>query len=514
MNFRDYLVPILIALGVTLFVQYYIGSRVDSPASGDDVRSGQMVVVPRQKEHNEPIRLDVDFLEQIPVQEPVTTKVETDLAVFELSSEGAAISKIFYKQPHSNGASTLQAFAATGKQDRCLLLAFEEKTPLFYELVAHTTSGDLIKLTYRHALGKNGAVEKEFTFDKTSARVDLKVSVHGVDAAHPLRARVIYPSPLLQAVTDNTVRIIANDDIAVKVHTEVQKIAESRAWTIPTLFGADDRYFVHAMVHDAERVLNRSYLRYDAANAVTMYLETKPLLQDRSWTLSFYFGPKSVKPMAAVDSRLEVLLNFGWLTPISRFTLLALNKLNDYIHSYGLSIILLTLILRLLLLPLTIRNRPDPKKQAEFEKQMAYINQKYKHDPEMLNKEREELMRTQMPGMLGGCLPMLIYLPLIIALNRVLSGSFELYQASFLWLPNLSASDPYYILAIVTALFQGMFAAPQMKKSGLPLGTWTMALLFGGLVASVPAGLALSIVTTACLSPLEAKLAELFGRKS
>lgn len=130
----------------------------------------------------------------------------------------------------------------------------------------------------------------------------------------------------------------------------------------------------------------------------------------------------------------------------------------------------------------------------EYQRQLAYIEQRYKGNPEQLLAERTRLIREKgLPG-LGCLLPLLLQLPIFFALSRVLSSSFELYQAPMLWIPDLSLRDPYFILPILvtlTMLMQDMKGDPQQRTTKI-----AMAFVFGAVTSTFSAGLTLYI----CLS--------------
>jgi YidC/Oxa1 family membrane protein insertase len=168
-----------------------------------------------------------------------------------------------------------------------------------------------------------------------------------------------------------------------------------------------------------------------------------------------------------------------------------LKWLYKYVHNYGLAIILLTLLIQVLLLPVSLRNSEEKfkKQQMEYQRQSAYIEQRFKGNPEQLLAERTELMRKKgLPGI--GCLiPVLLQLPLFFALSRVLSSSFELYQAPMLWISDLSLRDPYFILPILvtlTMLMQDMKGDPQQRMTKI-----FMAFAFGAITSTFSAGLTL-----------------------
>jgi len=142
------------------------------------------------------------------------------------------------------------------------------------------------------------------------------------------------------------------------------------------------------------------------------------------------------------------------------------------------------------------------KQRLEFQKKLEYLQSKYKHDKAMLAKERAELIRKHgMPG-LGGCLPLLLQVPIFFALRSVLASSIELYKAPFVfWIQDLSAPDPYYVLPAFMSL--AMLAQAFTVDPKQRLMMVVMALIFGPLFAQFPAGLALFIAASIGLGVLQ-----------
>ena len=179
-----------------------------------------------------------------------------------------------------------------------------------------------------------------------------------------------------------------------------------------------------------------------------------------------------------------------------------LNILYKYLKNYGLAIIILTLIIKILLLPFTWNAESGLKKQAEIEKKMTYIKQKYRNDPEAMQREQLEIIKQNGMG-LGVIFANFAQLPFIIALQKILSNSVELYKAPFLWIPNLASSDPYSILSIVMGimvLFGLMQNKMSIKRSLFPLG---LSLVFISFTTKLSAGLVLAILVNVVLSQLQ-----------
>jgi YidC/Oxa1 family membrane protein insertase len=268
------------------------------------------------------------------------------------------------------------------------------------------------------------------------------------------------------------------------------------------LFGAENKYFVHALVDDANQFVQRAY--YHTAERKLFAIVEGPSIQDiTTWQVGFYVGPNEEGFMTAVDPRLEQTLDYsGWLAPIAKAALAVLKWLYSYLHNYGLAIIVLTILMKLVLLPFTWHAERGNKQRQEFQKKLNYLQQKYKHDKELLARERADLIRKHgMPG-LSGCLPLLLQIPVFFALNKVLSSALELYQAPFmLWIHDLSARDPYYVLPlliVLTMLLQAFSVDSQQR-----FAVMAMALVFGAVATNFAAGLSLYIFVSTLLSVIQ-----------
>jgi len=284
-----------------------------------------------------------------------------------------------------------------------------------------------------------------------------------------------------------------------------------RGWFKPEIFGTDDRYFIHALINDPDHFAQRAYYKLEERTDLFSILEGPAITEKSSWKMSFYFGPKELHSIAAVDERLEKTLDYsGMLSFLAKIMLYILNWLYGFVHNYGLAIILLTLLIQILLLPISLRNNEEKfkKQQMEYQRELAYIEQRHAGNQEKLLAERTALIRKKgLPGF--GCLiPLLIQLPIFFALSRVLSSSFELYQASMLWIPDLSQKDPYYILpllVVLAMLAQDVKGDPQQRMTKI-----AMALVFGAITSSFSAGLSLYICMSRIFGFVQSKIMNYF----
>jgi YidC/Oxa1 family membrane protein insertase len=185
-----------------------------------------------------------------------------------------------------------------------------------------------------------------------------------------------------------------------------------------------------------------------------------------SYTL--YLGPRELGTLKQLGKNLERAVTFGWTDIIAKPLLYLLRFFNQYIHNYGVSIILLTILIKILFWPLTHKSYKSMKEMQKLQPRMAKMREKYKNNKAQLNKEMMALYKTYKVNPMGGCLPMIIQLPVFFALFRILGSAIELRQAPFmLWINDLSAPD---------RLFNFPFTIPFMSP---PYGIPVLTLLMG-----------------------------------
>src|SRR5579872_4662111 len=483
MNIKELLLIVGLALITTWGIEYLFFKK--TAVESDEIKSGQSFKVPKAHEEKlRPLNREVDFYDVKRTAPTDLTTVKTDHAVLVFSTDAASLDRLEFPRQQGNRDYTVTTVYPMGvheKDKRCFLVAFEEETPYFYTLIDRKETEDTTQLTYR-AEAKDLTVTKTFIVYKHLYKIDLALTV---DPKHgSTQARIFLPAPIMPDIAINDIKsAIINDERGSIIKIPTTKVEADSGWFTPTLVGVDNRYFVNAMVTDPEHFTQRAYFTHLAQPDLTAIIEGPVQSESRSWKLSFYCGPKEEHALAAVDPRLAQTLEYsGWLAPLSRLMLKILKSLYDYVKNYGVAIIVLTIIIKVLLLPFTLKGAQSMKKTSEMQRKLQYLQQKYKHDPETLNQERAALIREHgMPGM-AGCLPLLLQIPVFLALSRVLSSSIELYQAPFLWIPDLSANDPCYVLPLLIGLSMLLQSATVESKQRMQFVV--MALIFGAVSMS------------------------------
>ena len=162
----------------------------------------------------------------------------------------------------------------------------------------------------------------------------------------------------------------------------------------------------------------------------------------QTYQYSLFFGPRSMKILGEVGHDLSKALNFGFFDIIAKPCVWLMNKLYAVIPNYGIAIIILTILIKLILWPLGSKSYKSMSEMKKIQPLMKEIREKYKSDKKKMNEEVMSLYRTYKINPLGGCLPMVVQLPVFFALYRMLYQAIELRHAPFfLWIDDLSAPD-------------------------------------------------------------------------
>jgi YidC/Oxa1 family membrane protein insertase len=228
--------------------------------------------------------------------------------------------------------------------------------------------------------------------------------------------------------------------------------------------------------------------------------------------LRLYAGPKSMDVLSSIHATgadgkptgqsLEPLIQFGWLTVIAKPLYLALRYLYEHgIPNWGWSIIVVTVLFNLLMLPTRFMMMKSSLKMMRIQPKVEALKKRYAHfkvnDPKRaeMNTEMMALYKTEGVNMYGGCLPMLIQMPLFFAYFRVLQNTVELRQAHWFWLTDLSSPDPIHILPIIIIftmfLTQYITPSPGMDPAQRRMMAFMMPVMFGFMLWHYASGLAL-----------------------
>ena len=302
--------------------------------------------------------------------------------------------------------------------------------------------------------------------------------------------------------------------------TELNKFCKDQSLTVVAknqrldFFGFDTHYFAFALLPQA----SASYLTAfsgttpDTGAGSLCEITTKSTSDFgsiapqavASLTYDVWSGPKEVEFLSAFNPHLKTTLGLGWLDMIAHPLLLSIKGLYKLTHNYGLAIIVLTLLLKVLFFPLTKQAAHSAAKMKKLNPEMTKIKERHKGDAQKSQMEIMKFMSENKINPMKGCLPILPTIPVFFALFRVLGGSIDLRHAPFFgWIIDLSAKDPYFVTPIVLTGFmyiqQKLTPMTGVDKTQEKVMQF-MPLIFGVMMISLPSGLVLYMLTNTIVS--------------
>ena len=294
---------------------------------------------------------------------------------------------------------------------------------------------------------------------------------------------------------------------------KVGKLKDKQFFGQISWIAREEPYFMSAIVDEKSRKLTaKSSVLPDDEIKISYITPSLNLREGQKATENFtlYFGPRDLYILKSLNKKLEKAINFGWFDIIAKPLLVSLRFFNKYLHNYGLTIILLTIIIKILFWPLTHKSYQSMKEMRKLQPMMAKIREKYKGNKQEMQKQLMGLYKTYKINPMGGCLPMIVQIPVFFALFRVLPNSIELRHAPFvLWIKDLSAPDrlfsfpfqipfmspPYGIPVLTLIMGASMFLQQKMTPTtGDPTQAKMMMLLpivFTFMFINFPSGLVL-----------------------
>lgn len=353
-------------------------------------------------------------------------------------------------------------------------------------------------------------VEKTFTIDPTGhlQRVALALSNSGKSAVNA--DHEIGWGPGIEAqdeaaqksrATAGTQRAIAWEPPRLLHYKKTSTQSGAYKW-----WAVDGHYFLAAFLNEPPTAVSlrvdKDETFYSVHRPVSLVLEPKKSVTEN---LTFYLGPKGYEDLKKLGLDLERSVDFGFFAPVGHVIHKSLLVFHRATRNYGWAIILLTLIIQLLVLPLTISSFRHSQKMKTIQPQLKRLQELYKSDSQRLNVEMLALYKRHGLRFMGmeGCLPVLIQLPVFWALFSTLRSTYELRHAPWIgWVKDLSVHDPFYVLPVLMG--GGMFLQQKMSAAALDPNQrqimYIMPVMFTFFFLKMPAGLVVYWLTSSLIS--------------
>jgi YidC/Oxa1 family membrane protein insertase len=402
--------------------------------------------------------------------------VETDNYIAVFTTQGARLKSFKFKKFRSSVDENSPPFEMVRTAPGVPLplgIRWQAPTPFEDSELLYSVKGDDLKLTgdSKGALvfqGRNGdgsEVTKSFTFVGSSYPIQLEIAVKSANATAPI------PEVLLTDQSDHTAPnhdapfegFIALVDNKIKREPPAEAVKGQEFSGDVSWAGFGHTYFFFALVPD-NGAQHKVSVRQAGAALVGAISDAAA-----SERYTLFVGPKELDILKSLGKGLERSIDFGYFGFISIPFLYVLHFFHRVSGSYGLDIILLTVLIKILMAPLTHKSYASMKQMQKLQPQMERLKERYSDDKEKLNKEIMELYKRNGVNPLGGCLPMVLQFPVFIGLYNALSTPIELRHAPFLWIKDLSRPD-----------WQSLpFTVPSWWPSALPSGIPVLTILMG-----------------------------------
>ena len=412
-----------------------------------------------------------------------TTVIDTALYHIILTNRGAAVRSWTLKNYKDAQGKPLELVnqAAVAKVGYPFSYHFRDKKPpvdLNQALFVVKPGANDLSVTFEFSSGSTVA-HKSFEFQKGNyvSNVSSEVDLNGAPLLHELAWRGGFAdlAAVNAASQQAAIRYDSNESKVIRQGAKAAKDGPANEDSAYAFAGLEDQYFTMVFLPRGNGTLD-----------TTTFSDTVPSPFDHEEVpfvgiaagapghavFSVYVGPKDIDTLRKVDPKLEQIVDFGWFGVIAKPLFLALQFLNNhYVHNYGWSIVLITVIINILLFPLKLTNMKSMKKMQALQPQIQAINEKYKNIPlrdprqQQKNQETMDLYKKHGANPVGGCIPLLIQMPFLLAFYKVLTVSIELRNASWFWVHDLSQPETIAIRVLPVLLVVTGFIMQKMTPT-------------------------------------------------
>jgi YidC/Oxa1 family membrane protein insertase len=466
-------------------------------------------------------------------KEEQTIEVDTDLFKAKFSNRGAVLKSWELKRyttAAEQGPVPVQLVYAGGrfKGPLSLVTGDQAVTSDLGSALYHVTQ-DLSRLDSAHPVGhltfkyhdvqRNVDVEKELTFHHGSYVVDIAVRTQGlttpVDVTLGTNFGIVEWGEGFIGLMGSASLV---DDKVLKETPDGE--AERKGdvkWS-----AIQDKYFLSVLM---PQKASAALAKKEGDKLVSAGVRFPASAAGSTMAMQLYAGPKEYDTLKGLNAGLEDTIDFGWFVfgswglvkAVAKPIFYVLRFLYEFTHNYGVTIILLTMLIKLMFVPLQYKSYKSMKQMQVIQPKVLAIQNKFKDDRERLNKELIKLYKDHRVNPVGGCLPMVLQMPVFVALFNILYMTIDLRQAPFmLWIKDLSVQDPYYVLPIImgaTMVIQQKITPTTMDPTQAKIMLF-LPVFMTFLFVNFPAGLVLYWLTNNTLTITQQVVTErLFGKK-
>ena len=396
--------------------------------------------------------------------------VDTPLYRAEFLQDGAVLRSFILKE-YTRIAEETKLLALTSPQATAFgnmgLLVNAKPTWGMLDWEASTTFVSLEKESKQITFigkGEEYTVERVFTFYADTYAIEENTRVTPLKTAREVQlAYTLDATPINEMTSYDVTRVVWSEKGTIAETKDVEELEKGKEiqsqvdWA-----GVMDRYFLLALMPSLREQHTTRIRKEDGVFRIALYeiLQQKENAVAQS-SVRYWLGPKQPQLLRQQPNNLSASINYGFFSFLSKPLLLLMEYIYKYVHNYGVAIIILTLIIKIIFWPLSKKSFASMKKMREIQPLIEGVREKYKDNKEEMNKEIMRLYKVYNVNPLGGCLPLLVQIPVFFALYEVLLNAIALRHAAFIatipfthipWITDLSVKDPFYITPIAMGI--------------------------------------------------------------
>ncbi|MCQ2605775.1 MAG: membrane protein insertase YidC [Bacteroidales bacterium] len=386
--------------------------------------------------------------------------LENNLISVSLTSKGGKPSRVLLKDYKTYDGKPLNLLAGDSTHFGLLLSEIGRSTDEMYFVPSEVTIGadSVQKIAYRLSVDEFSYIEYEYSLKPNSYTVDMAISTKGMDKViRESRYNVLWNTTMnvleksknAESINTAIVWKYKDDDTETlnprSKDDETEKLSGQVKWV-----GFKQHFFSAVLIAEDKFERGGDVKSHVLTNCDTTMKEfTANLFLEKSnrINLQFFFGPNHLPILKEQGIDLESLLDLGWFGFITKYAIVPIfNWLRGFIDSMGVVILLMTIILKLILFPLTCKSYLSTARMRVVKPYVEEINAKYPKPEDAMKKQQATMDLYRKVGInpMGGCLPLLIQFPILVAMFRFFPASIELRQESFLWAEDLSTYDSIF----------------------------------------------------------------------
>lgn len=510
-----------VLMGIVLFVTPYLYKPPPAPKKAPPLTPPAAAEVAKEPEPKKPETLPAHPAAppvQIAAEKEEIFQVDTNLYTVKLTNAGAVVQSWVLKKFLDSTGKPLELVntSAFSKVLPPFAIVYKDGKPATEVNSAKfkpSPSTDGLGIDYEYSDGKT-VCRKSFRFSKNSylSQLTSELTENGAPRPHLLEWRGGFGDITVlnrQSVQQSVFYDLSDTKLVVRAASAAKNGPVTSAGSY-SFAGLEDTYFAALLLPQDKTTIEVQTYKDDLVAAKDA--KEEPFVGvgvggDAVNQFALFVGPKDIDILKNVDPRLSQLIDWGWFWFIAKPLFLVLHWLSDHVtHNYGWSIVMITIVINLVLLPLRFSSMRSAKKMQALQPQIQAINAKYKNvglrDPKKAEQNQEvmDLYKKHGVNPMGGCLPMLPQIPIMYAFYKVLNVTIEMRGAQWLWVMDLSQPEalPIHILPIVMIVTQFIMQRMTPNPTADPAQAkmmMFMPLMFGVFFYNISSGLVLYWLT-------------------